>query len=173
VQYAQQHPEQVAQLVLMETFPFRLQSSDFAGPYRVVLNLLQVKVLRSFLMGRLNLLLQAFPYFFEHARSAETLQCYRAPFEEGSSAAIPVLFEELPLWGSNAARFSTLEDFLRQTTIPCHWLTGTPGLLNRPPRLRWLQEQVNTLKLHRIGRSGHFIPEEQPRSVADVVQRVV
>lgn len=80
---------------------------------------------------------------------------------------------EIPVAGEpagTAAALSAASDHLVASELPTLLLTGQPGVLMTPTVIRWCRDNLRRLDVVDVGGpAGHFLPEDRPQEVADVL----
>jgi haloalkane dehalogenase len=61
--------------------------------------------------------------------------------------------------------------WLARTRVPVLYAYGNPGLLHAPSTLAWARASIRNLTTVHVGRSGHFLQEDQPHHLAHALRR--
>ncbi len=175
--YAINYPENVRGIAFMETFLWPLVWKDFGN------NAAAVKLFRSPLG---QLLIQVMNIFVNNVMPAavmrkynmteEVMHHYREPFPTiGSRKAIRAFPKLLPIEGKPMESDAFLEDIqqrLQIIKVPVLWIKAIPGSLlsnDTEYHLHLLQGQLPQLIIKDFGPGLHYLQEEKPEKVADLI----
>ncbi|MCH8993771.1 MAG: haloalkane dehalogenase [Chloroflexi bacterium] len=170
--YAVDHKENVAKVVLMSTFvaPVKL-------PLGFALKLLRVPWLSAFMIQRLNLFLPIALRVGVANRShltREVLRQYYAPFPDYESRrSIRRWPEQLPL-GPADSSYRALERIsaaLPSFDRPVLVLKAERDPILTMKRAKWLIQTLPSARLEVVEKAGHYAQEDQPEKVAAAISQ--
>ncbi|MBI5594682.1 MAG: haloalkane dehalogenase [Elusimicrobia bacterium] len=171
-------PQRVTGLLLMESFLWTMTweedfSPEFRTPFRLIrspLGFVMVQVLNMMIK---KLIPQHCPI------SPAALQRYIGAFPTISSRKAMREFPRLlPVSGEPAESvefFEWMREGLRRSPIPIGWIKASPGVVpsdDYPPSLKRFQDlrrDIPRLKVIEFGPGHHFLAEENPERVAELV----
>ena len=173
--YVVSHPEQVHRLVLANTY--LSPELGLPRPLRLVWQVLQLPWLSELLIQRFNLLAWAAFTFGLRVRRPERKalrRAYQEPFPTPQSrGAIGEFFRMVPLNRKSASysHFTRISATLPSLEIPTLILKGEKDPVLNMKRANHLRQLLPNSQLQVIRGAGHFLQEDQPQEVAEVIRR--
>ncbi|MEM4407910.1 MAG: haloalkane dehalogenase [Candidatus Caldarchaeum sp.] len=171
--YALNHRENVAGVILMESFPFTYSYDYYPKRYRIYFKLWRTPFIGHLLiMVRNEIIKRGIPLSTYKGISKEVHRHYMEPFPTIKSRyPIYALYQELPIEGRETDAFreiKRLEQAYAEFTFPMLFLTCTPGEV-RQWKIEWFQRTVKDLTVKNVGESYHYPQEDNPKGVADAI----
>lgn len=175
--YAVNHPDNIAGLVLMETFVWPFAWKDFGrfAPmfrlFRSPLGYIMIQAMNVFV----NTILPRSVIHKENM-SEEVMRHYREPFLTiRSRKAIRAFPKLLPIAGQPAESDAFIEEVqkkLQEAKFPILWIKATPGAVvskETDYHLHILQKMLPQLIIKDFGPGFHYLQEDDPERIADLI----
>ncbi len=183
--YAQQHPDNIKAIVLMESIvgPMMPAESYEALPKQLAdfFRMVRDPVLGPKLLIDDNYFVEvALPGFMSRDLDETAHNYYRQPFlEKSSRKQINQWPHQVPIGGSPAAVANVVQAYnvwLLETDTPLLFLYASPGALNPPELVDWWVKRAKNIETVYIGAGLHFVQEDQPyaigRAISDWYRRL-
>ena len=183
--YAQQHPENVKGIVLMESIVAPIMPAEsydaLPPPLRDFFLTMRDPVKGPELMIEQNYFVEGvLPNFISRDLDSLAHDYYRQPFlEKSSRKQINQWPNEMPIAGSPADVAEVVTAYnawLLETETPLLFLYASPGALNPPELVDWWVERAKNIETVYIGAGLHFVQEDQPyaigRAISDWYRRL-
>ncbi len=183
--YAQQHPENVKGIVLMESIVAPIMPAEsydaLPPPLRDFFLTMRDPVKGPELMIEQNYFVEGvLPSFISRDLDSLAHDYYRQPFlEKSSRKQINQWPNEMPIAGSPADVAEVVTAYnawLLETETPLLFLYASPGALNPPELVDWWVERAKNIETVYIGAGLHFVQEDQPyaigRAISDWYRRL-
>jgi haloalkane dehalogenase len=155
-----QRPEQVSQLVLVNTS----LRPDFNPPW--YWKPFVAPVLGEFLLVQLNLFGRGLPLMMRAARERSLRRRYLAPLSRRDTRRTVLLLERLTGY---AELMREVVDVLPRMQVPALILWGEPDAYFRPHEMRSLHALIPHARVHPIPKGGHFPQEDASDAVTDAL----
>jgi haloalkane dehalogenase len=175
--FAARHPDRVRAVALMETFLPPVTEGQLPPLQQGLAGILANPTATQALLLDQNVLVeQGFqgPPTVLDPLSRRDHDAYRAvlPRPEDRRVLPPVPRELLGTQSPPVRR--TIRRYLRwldRTRVPVLYGYGAPGLLHTPATLAWVRARIANLTTVNVGRSGHFLQEDQPARLGRALGR--
>ena len=183
--YAQQHPDNVRGIVLMESILAPVMPAEsyeaLPKPLEDFFRTMRDPVQGPQLMIEQNHFVEVIlPSFIVRDLDPAAHDYYRQPFlEKSSRKQINQWPNEMPIGGSPAdvaEAVAAYNAWLLETETPLLFLYASPGALNPPDLVDWWAERAKNIETVYIGQGLHFVQEDQPyaigRAISDWYRRL-
>ena len=174
--YAANHPDNVAGIAFMETllmpFPgFEQMPADAPGFLRKLRE--DEQFAQGMALGQNLFVEQILPNGIMRELDAAEMDAYRAPFPTPETRLPTLAFpRQIPVGGEPAdshAIISAYAAWLPQSPMPKLWLYAEPGMMMPPPALLQMAQRFHNLETKSIGAGLHFIQEDQPDAIGAAI----
>jgi len=176
--YATRHPDRIQGLVLMETFLWPMTwDDDFSPEFRKPFKLMRSPLGYLFTQVFNIMIKKLIP---DHCPiSKDSLNHYIGAFPTiRSRNAVGAFPKLIPINGKPLASyefFMNLQDRLRKFRAPVTWIKASPGVVPSddyaPQAKRWdeMRDLLPQLQMKSFGTGYHFLAEERPERVSELV----
>ena len=172
--YASRHEDNVKGFAMMEALippllpweSYEAMGDTVGGMFRTMRDPVQGP---QFLVEQNGFIEMILPIAVVRDLTPQEMEAYRAPFLEKSSRK-PVLVwpNEIPIGGTpeNATRvIKNYSQWLMETSLPKLHIYASPGSLNPPQAVKFLQTRLRNYETAYVGLGIHFIQEDQPDAI--------